>query len=231
MSMVSDRGLRPTSIAKSIALIADIVASRHHIGGERQVLQERLSALLTAQNRKRKHALLSRFVITAGDEFQALFKDPTVLPDVVWDLEEGLAPVDVRLGLGCGTIETTLTRDAIGMDGPVWHLAREALEFSKAKRLHGGVFRGFGNPDDAILGGLARLLRNVRERLSPKQREVLALLRQEDKQLAVADKLGVTKQVVSKQAKSAGWDAYREGEDAWRSALRRFNYSAIWNAQ
>jgi hypothetical protein len=216
---------------RSIALIADIVASRHFVGGERQTLQERLSALISVQNRKRRHALLSRFVITAGDEFQALFKDPTVLPDVVWDLEEGLAPVDVRLGLGCGTIETALTRDAVGMDGPVWHLAREALDLSKAKRLHGGVFRGFGNPDDAILGGLARLLRNVRERLSPKQRAVLTLLRREEKQLAVAGLLHVTKQVVSKQAKAAGWDAYREGEDAWRSALRRFDYSSAWKAR
>ena len=225
--MLANRAREP----RCVALIADIVKSRTFVGRDRQRLQERLSALVADQNRKRKHALLSRFVITVGDEFQALFKDPTVLPDVVWDLEEGLAPADIRLGLGLGSLETALRRDAIGMDGPAWHFARTALEFSKAKRLHGGVFRGFGDRDDAILGGLARLLRNMRERLSLKQTAIFTELRKENKQLAVAERLRITKQVVNRQAKVAGWDAYSEGEGALRKALGLFDYSSVWKAR
>lgn len=217
--------------SRCIALIADIVSSRSLAGPDRNALQEKLSNLLAELDQRYSSTILSGFVITAGDEFQALLSKAQDLPSIIWDLERSLRPIDLRIGIGCGTLDTPLRNPALGMDGPAWHLARDALNFAKSARSLGGVFRGFGDRDDEILSGFAILLRHLRERLSGRQFEVLELLRHQVTQRAVATELGITNQAISKQAKSAGWEAYRKGEGAWRTALGAFDYSLEWGPQ
>jgi len=167
-------------------------------------------------------------VVTAGDEFQGLLRDGRVIPDILWDLDSGINGIPVRVGLGCGTLETALKEWAVGMDGPVWHRARAAIEKAKLGRRMGGVFYGFGQRYDAVLNGLARLMRDLRSRLSSKQLQTVRALRDGDSQVALAEHLGITKQAVSKRARSAGWDAYREGEDSFRLVLSEFDFRERW---
>lgn len=180
-------------------------------------------------NTKHADAILSRFLVTIGDEFQGLLTKCGTIPDLIWDLEDDLADVEVRVGIGCGVLETELQESAIGMDGPVWHAARNAILRAKDANALGGVFEGFGDEDDAILNGFARLLRHFREDLTETQREVVSLSRGGMNRSGIAQKLGITNQALGKHLKAAGWLVYQEGESAWKTALAKYDYSENWS--
>lgn len=170
-------------------------------------------------NTRYRNALAAKFLITIGDEFQGLLRDPSVLPELIRSVEINLPDIEIRLGVGCGEVFTDLNEYAIAMDGPAWHSARTAIEDSKTNRRLGGVFVGFGHDVDVTLNGFARVLHYVRSRLTAKQRNLLEALLASGTQTEIAARAGITKQAVSKQARAAGGEAYREAEHAWRMIL------------
>ena len=205
-----------------IAVIADIVGSRRFRGAQRGAVQRRFDALVRQLNQRFHGKLLAPFVISRGDEFQGLLRGAGILPDMIWNLELWFTTADVRVGIGYGTLETPPGSNVLQLDGPVLHRAREALDVAATTKRLGGVFRGFGEAGDPILNGIARLLHRQRERMSARQRGVLQHLREGSTQMAIAKKLGLTKQAISDHARAAGWEAYREGDIAWSTALDRF---------
>lgn len=198
-----------------VTVIGDVVKSRQLPSFARRDLQRRIERTLGSLNDRFASAIAAKFLITIGDEFQGLLHEPAVLPMLIRSLEMGLLGIDVRLGIGSGVIETDLQDYAIGMDGPAWHAARKALEQAETGRRLGGVFLGFGERDDRTLNGIARVLYHSRTRMTAKQRQLLEVFLANSTQQEVAAKAGVTKQVISKQARAAGWEAYREAEGAW----------------
>lgn len=207
-----------------VALIGDLAASRELGAGRRRGVQERLDELLAELNREFEASLLARLTITLGDEFQGVLSDPGVLPDLTWRLAVGLPEMRIWTGVGRGAIETELRNEAVGMDGPAFHRAREALDEAKTSRRHGGVYEGFGD-DDPVLGGLARLVDRLRADLTDAQVEAVDLARRGMTQRDVAERLGVTPQAVSQRLAAAGWEALREGEEALEILLRRWAVS------
>ncbi|HYL21310.1 MAG TPA: SatD family protein [Gemmatimonadales bacterium] len=213
---------------RSIAVIGDLVASRRVAQAERSLLQRELERLVATLNKRYRHAIAARFLVTLGDEFQGVLQRADAIPDLIWDIETGLPDVDVRLGIGFGTLLPPFKPLALGMDGPAFHAAREAIEFARKRRVHGGVFIGFGATEDAVLNGLARLLRHEREGLSKAQLATLARLRQGHSQAEIAKELRLTRQAVSSRARSAAWEAFSEGERVWRAVLTGFDVSGEW---
>jgi hypothetical protein len=213
---------------RSIAVIGDIVASRRVPDLERSQVQRQLEQLTDALNKRYRRAIAAGFLVTLGDEFQGVLKQAETIPDLVWDIETSLAGVDVRIAMGFGTLNPPFKRLALGMDGPAFHAARAGIETARKHRLHGGLFVGFGDVDDLVLNGFARLLRHQRHGLSRAQRATLDLLRQGVSQAAIAKQLRITRQAVSSRAKGAGWDAFSEGERAWRAALQHYDVSDDW---
>lgn len=178
---------------------------------------------MAAINRAHAAAILSRFVVTTGDEFQGLLHDPTVLPDLLWTIDSRLDADSARVGIGYGRLETPLKTEAIGMDGPAWHHARSAIERAERESRLGGVFEGFENQrDDAVLNGFARLVHALWTRLSKKQRLTVEALRSSTPQHVLARRWRLTKQAVSARARSANWETIQEGENGWRAALAPF---------
>ncbi len=118
---------------KYLVLIGDIVGSRQ--AGARAALQRRLLGAVQAVNRKRPALLDSPLTITLGDEFQAVYRQAgTVFGDIFF-LLHALAPVRARFALAVGEIVTPLNKEqAIGMDGPAFHLARDLLTRLKAEK-------------------------------------------------------------------------------------------------
>jgi SatD family (SatD) len=225
MARSATRGRSSTKTA--IALIGDIVASRQLDPRQRTALQRRLEQLLDAMNRQYRDALAAKFLLTLGDEFQGVLTRGDVVPDIVWQLETGLRQIDVRIAIGLGTLNPPFKDVALGMDGPAFHQAREAIELSRKRRLKGGVFAGFGD-DDPVLNGFARILRYVREGFTERQLDTAALLRGGIRQTEVADRLGVTRQMVNVRVKGSGWDAYAEAEHGWRRVLARYDLTSQW---
>jgi len=204
-----------------VGLIGDVVGSRRLGASARDDLQGQIRRSLEEINERFSSSVAAKFLITIGDEFQGLLQDSAVLPELIRALEMGLPNTVLRLGIGRGAIHTGPAEYAIGMDGPAWHAAREALTQARAGRRLGGVFMGFGESEDRILNGFARVLHHIRSRLTEKQRELLEALLENGTQSRIAARTGVTKQAVSKQAASAGLDAYREGEGGWKLTLVR----------
>ncbi len=110
---------------KKIALIGDIVSSRDI--KNRAQIQKKLLRLFSGLNKNSK-TLASPFTITIGDEFQALYnKADTVFTDI-WKILESMYPETVRFSIGIGELSTRINKSqALGMDGPAFHFAREGL--------------------------------------------------------------------------------------------------------
>jgi hypothetical protein len=201
-----------------VAVIGDMVHSRELSARARAAAQRDFTKLIALLNKRFRRGIASRFVITLGDEFQALLSDPAVIPEIVWVIETEYHQRDVRLGFGFGTLHTPIQKVAINIDGPVMHKARAAISLARSRRILGGVFDGFGAYDE-VLTGFAQVLRQVRQRMTPRQREVVALLRAGKTQIQVASALEISKQAVSGHASAAGSEAYRAAEEGWKVAL------------
>lgn len=218
----------PPEGKRSTAFIGDLSGSRDLAKGERQRIQDQLSDLVEALNLDYRGALLSLFTVTLGDEFQGLLSDPGVIPEVLWRLRRDLPSVEIWAGVGFGTLDTALKERAIGMDGPVFHRARQGVDRAREEGIHGGVFVGFGD-DDVVLTGLARLLDHQRSSFSLAQLEAIEGVRSGHRQSEIAAEAGVTPQAISKRLRTAGWDVYRMGEEALRALLGRYETSSEWN--
>jgi SatD family (SatD) len=203
-----------------VALIGDVVSSRGLTPAKRQAAQKNFAVLMKHLNGKYAKNLIAKFVITLGDEFQAILSDPTIICDLIWDVQREF-PYPVRLGFGYGTLVTAVPEYAINVDGPALHSARAAMERARKAKILGGVFVGFGESLDGVLGAIARLLEFHRQTRSEQQLKIMDLLRMGKPQLEIAKRFRVTPQAISDQARAAGWDAYREGEEAMRLVLKQ----------
>jgi hypothetical protein len=211
-------------------MIGDIVASRRLGPDRRSEVQKRLLALLDRFNSAFADALAARIAVSSGDEFEGLIRPEfaaNAIPDLIWTAENTFPGLDLRFGVGCGVIDTEITREAPSIDGPAFHRARMAIQLAAKKKLLGGVFAGFGAESDTVLNGIARVLSWQRRRWKPQQRRVANLLREGIRRSEVAPMLGISRQAVSLYARNVGWAAYAEGEAAWRTALARAVSSSV----
>lgn len=208
------------ALQRYIAVIADMVGSRGVPHSRRSALQKQFSGLIVHLNRTYRKTIASKFVITLGDEFQGMLNSAASIPDLIWHLEQDFPQRELRVGIGFGSLDTELQPYAINIDGPVLHFARAAIDDARKAKALGGVFRGFGDLDE-ILNGMARLLRYHRSHWTPSQRSIASLLRQGMSQTQIAKRLGIRKQVVSRQVRASGCVQYIAAEDAWRMILQK----------
>jgi hypothetical protein len=206
-----------------VAVIGDIVRSRKLDSTARSNVQIALIELMNRLNQEFAESLQGNFVIALGDEFEALIHASAAsrtVPDLIWRIEETFPNPVLRLGFGLGRIDTPITENVAALDGPAFHHAREAIGIAAKKKQLGGVFQGFGDNHDPILNGIARVLHHQRSRWSRQQRNLAMLLHQGNRKIDAATRMGLPRQTITTYAQAAGWDAYREGETAWRKALQ-----------
>lgn len=107
-------------------MIGDIIKSRKLV--DRNDVQLSLQDLLDNINEEYNYAIASKFLITLGDEFQGLLKPDAPVYEIISYIVEGMHPVQLRFGLGFGTLSTPLKETAFGMDGPVFCCYTKTLE-------------------------------------------------------------------------------------------------------
>jgi hypothetical protein len=203
-----------------LAVIGDIRRSREL--KERSATQVMLEQTMASLNETLPQELVgAKFAITLGDEFQGLLLDPEAAVRVLVHVETSLPHVTLRYGLGWGPVETALRDEAVGMDGPCFHHAREALQESK-ERDRWGTARGFGKDGDTILTGLLSVLGAVREGWTEKQALTVALARDAQTQREVASALSVGPSTVSEALSAALYGPVSEAERALAKALAAF---------
>ncbi len=122
------------SSAKYFVLIGDIVGSREL--PQRSSLQKKFADTLKTVQEKYAAAIISPLTLTIGDEFQAVLQNADHLFDILRETELALDDVTFRYGLGIGNIDTEINRQySIGMDGPAFHFAREAVEEARIRNI------------------------------------------------------------------------------------------------
>lgn len=120
------------TIQSFVAVIGDMKDSRHL--ENRKEVQVRLQGILDRLNEKYKDEIVSRFLITLGDEFQGLLSNGKYILDMVNEIRMEMYPVRLRFGIGFGQITTDIrTEMALGADGPGYYRAREAVELLKER--------------------------------------------------------------------------------------------------
>lgn len=201
-----------------IAFKTDMVKSKKI--PDRGDVQEKFLKVAEDLNSRFSESFESRFVVTHGDEAQGLIK-PTAADSVIEIIEalvEGIAPVQLRFGLGFGTLSTRLQEVSIGMDGEAWQKAKSAIE--EARHSHQETcFRGFNFRVERLLEALTNLLLFHHSHWTKEQLEVIGWIRRGLSQSSVADLLGVSEAAVSKRLSAAGWRQYLDGKGSLKALL------------
>jgi hypothetical protein len=118
-------------MAHSIVLIGDLLESRSLGDVQRKAIQRRLKKVLDQVNQDAT-GLLAPWTITLGDEFQAVYKSTESLFPHLWAIMAAIHPVYARFSVAAGAITTPINRkQAIGMDGPAFHEARDGVNILK----------------------------------------------------------------------------------------------------
>jgi hypothetical protein len=198
-----------SSAAGYAAVIGDLIGSRGL--PDRAAVQSRVEEALAATNERWGDELAALFVVTLGDEYQGLLARPDHALEIVAFLEGRLEGVRARYGIGYGTLTTPLRTTAIGMDGPCFHRAREAVQRGKRDDRWVTV-AGFGTELDELLNGVLRLMGAVRWEWTDVQAETVFAARVAAERKAVAQARGVSGATVSKALKAALYEPFSEAE-------------------
>lgn len=185
-----------------VALIGDIRGSREL--EDRQEAQKEFEAVVDSlEDSIPDSAIASRFTVTTGDEFQALLTDAAGAVAAAVRASDRFHPARLRFGIGRGGLDTAVNPDqAIGMDGPCFHRARDAIDSAKKEGAWLRV-RGWSGDLDARINSLFDLVQSVREDWTARQAQFANALAEEGAQTRVADRYDVSKSTVS-ESLSAG---------------------------
>lgn len=201
-----------------LALVGDVMASRD-LGSTRGVAQERLFSLIEQVNREHGSDLAVGFSVSRGDEFEGLLSDPATALALIESFEGGADGFAFRFGVGWGAVTTAFRGSTYEMDGPCFQGARAAIE--RAKKEHRWVcVSGLGEDGDAVLNATFRLIQDVREGWTDKQRASVALRRRHGTLTAAAAELGISKSALSVSLKASHYKSLLEAEAALRILLR-----------
>ncbi|MGL5151584.1 MAG: SatD family protein [Clostridium sp.] len=118
-----------------ITLIFDLKDSKSL--ENRNLVQEQLISSIKECNSLFSHLIKSNFLITLGDEWQGLLKPDSNPYEIINFFKKSLSPkVDFYTAIGIGEVTVTNFELTVNqLDGPSFHLARQALKYAKKKKL------------------------------------------------------------------------------------------------
>lgn len=203
---------------KYCVIIGDIVQSKEI--KNRKAFQRKFHSVLEEINKNfTSNIIISRFTVTIGDEFQGVLKSFGPSYEIIDAIQEMLYPEKLRFGVGWGEITTQIKKEAIGMDGPAFHNAREAI-LTAEKKGRSDIFK-LGIPEKELaINTLALCLENIRDSWTARQREVLGLYRKYKNQRKVARLLKIKQPSVAAILASSKWDWYAGVENSLNTLLK-----------
>ncbi|HEY5386322.1 MAG TPA: hypothetical protein VIL79_00305 [Thermoleophilia bacterium] len=191
------------------------------LGADDAADRERLRPALERINHLFAPAIAEPFALAGQDRVDGALADPAQAPLCISVLRESIAPLQLRVGVGVGTVDHLRDTTATGRDA--YSAARRALQL--AVRDHGLTrYLGAGDAGDVLLGALCRLVDPLIRARTEKQWEAIAAYRELGHQREVAEKLGVTRQSVGDRLTAGHRRAVEEADAAiatYLSYLRR----------
>ena len=219
--------LSKSSTIKYIAIIGDIKMSKLII--ERGKLQNHVINILKTVNEKYAPSIASKFLITLGDEFQGLLSSGVHLMDIIQFIKTEAQPIEIRFGIGVGTITTTINPDAaIGADGPAYYMARECID--NMKMAEGTKGRVCGNVQIRIdssnhlqelsLNTIFNLMHCIEHDWTIKQKEIAYYtLSHREKQTDIAKQFNVSQAYIQQVFSKTHFYAYKDAYDSINTIL------------
>ncbi|MFY9802525.1 MAG: SatD family protein [Candidatus Acidiferrales bacterium] len=183
-------------------LIADVVGS-----SARRNLRGMLGQRLAAASRAHAKAKLIRlpYSVTAGDEFQTIVSAYARIPELIMDLRIRLRPLQLRIGVGFGTVPGRIQSPVNRLGGEAFQFARKALE--RIKGSAGNKFEvltAFESRDKAF-NSTANLIYALHDtlvlRITEKQWETIEVFRNRRRLEDAAQELGLDNSTVSRNLK------------------------------
>jgi len=171
----------------------------------------RLRPALDRLNKVFAPAVAEPFATPGPGRVDGALADPAQAPLCVSVLRESVAPLQLRVGVGIGTVEQS--RDGAGGARDAYSTARRALQLAIRD---GGLSRylGTGEAGDVLLSALCRLVDPLVRARTEKQWEAIAAYRELGHQRDVAEKLGVTRQSVGDRLTAGHRRAVEEADAA-----------------
>ena len=188
-----------------IVLIGDLIRSKELGDKDRERYQSILTEEISRINQKAT-SIVSPLTITLGDEFQAVYNDLSAVLADSWSILEVMHPVGVRFSIGIGQIHTPINSDqALGMDGPAFHAARDGMdEIKESGRIY---IISLGSPADQQDASLAlvslvnyslQLLSSEIKQWKKTRLQILVMLQNGLSVKKIADKISITESAVYK---------------------------------
>lgn len=189
---------------KYVGIIADIVSSRTE--KNRRLLQEKLVSVLKELNQEKGNFLASPYTVTLGDEFQALYNSSNGLFADLWRISAALHPTRVRYSIALGELVTPVNeKEALGMDGPVFHIARD--ELSRAKKLK-TMFRIGGSISNLkLINDMMMLISHLAREWNSNRLAIEADLSVGKPVKEISKRLGISESAVYKNINAAALDS------------------------
>lgn len=170
-------------------------------------------------NNSFRSSLEKRFVRTAGDEMQAVVTSPAALVDIVLrSARDG----SWWVGVGLGSVEKPLGRTARDSRGPAFWNAREAVARAKQRAWRCAVVAGEAMEAAEDLEATLAMLIFIVDRRSERGWEMIDLISDGLNQTEIADRLGISKQAVSKVLLATGREEERRGREVAQRLLSRY---------
>jgi len=205
-----------------VVVTGDIVSSRRV--ARRAALQARLRELLARVQHGCAYGqlIVVPLTISGGDEFQGVAKPDPSVPGLLRQLTQGLLPVEVRVGIGLGTISTGLAERAQEMDGEAFIRSRQAVEEARRNDAHLWFVTGDGAFDRAA-NVICLLLRAIRRRWTTLHWRRAALRDQGLTESRIARREGVSQVAVHFSLARAAYPEVADAEqalaDLWRGLI------------
>lgn len=193
----------------AIVLIGDLIESRKLSNRGRAATQKDLKTVLGQINRDAS-GILSPWTITLGDEFQAVYQSAGSLFTHLWTIMAAIHPVYARFSVSAGAITTPINRkQAIGMDGPAFHAARDGVNILKKDE---GLLRvNIQNPEiERLMNASLMLVSKEMLGWNSNRFHILQKLGQGEEVSRIAADMGLSEVAVYKNRKAGALDVIHE---------------------
>lgn len=209
------------------AIVADIKSSRSI--RQRYAAQTRLQAVLARVNEDYAKQIAANFVITLGDEFQGLLKHAENALRIALQIRAAMSPIQIRVGIGIGTMQTQIQPEqALGADGPAYHLARRAIE--EIRKTEAGkespkteilLLSNSKKVSAAPFNHILSLLYVLEKSWTPRQQKLVeSMLLEGCSQRELAEQYHVTQSSVNQSLRRAHYYHYQHSFDYLSSLLK-----------
>ncbi len=196
-----------------------LTARLHDSAGTPRVDEAALETLMAAAERLVQGSHLSAPPEPGGDGALILRPDSAGrLLDVTEDLADGLRPGRATFGMAITSgprVPGSLDSALVGTDVA----STTAMTALLATSLRGARVAILAPGRQPLIEALISLILEFTDRMTDRQRQIIALVRESETQQQVARHLGVSRQAVNQSLTSAGWQHIRRAENAAREGL------------